>query len=193
MKKLLSYLFIMFIGCSVYGQIPAKNVRQKDILYFKDNTLGVPIPIDSFNKYVKPWADSMGIYYGQSTRLIKSKGKSWVIYKGDTLFIDNTLYVVGDSDKVDYSDYGKIIYPKPVISNPDGWETDSRDLRFDTINTPQKVVKKKDKKTGKVYYGWVGVKSEPIDSSKIFWKLYVKNKQRGIPDSLNKYYIKLKK
>lgn len=101
MKKLLSYLFIMFIGCSVYGQKVYRNAEEVNI------------------------GDPAGV-------VVKYKDKK-----------------------------GK--------------------LRIDTIGKE------------KVYYGIAGVKKEPIDSSKIFWRLYVKNKQRGIPDSLNKYYIKLKK
>lgn len=93
--------------------------------------------------------------YGQKARIIKSKGKSYVIYKGDTMLVYNDFYV-------------------------------------DTVYVKDSVVRRTDKKTGRVFYGLAGIKKDP-DSSKIFWKLYVKNKQRGIPDSLNKYYIKLKK
>lgn len=124
MKKLLSYLFIMFIGCSVYGQS-------------RDSTQVWTFSGDgAHNGYCcGHWEESY-------TMVWSYKRKQW------SLFNDSVI--------------------------------DAMNLNSDTAKP-------------KVFYGIAGVKKEPIDSSKIFWKLYVKNKQRGIPDSLNKYYIKLKK
>lgn len=42
------------------------------------------------------------------------------------------------------------------------------------------------------YYGVAGIKKERVDSTKIYWKRYVKLRNKGIPDSLNPYKTNLK-
>lgn len=64
-------------------------------------------------------------------------------------------------------------------------------LWIDTVGS-KKVISMKKTKTSKVYYGLAGIKKEP-DSSKIFYKRYLELKKKGIPDSNNIYYNKLKK
>lgn len=54
-------------------------------------------------------------------------------------------------------------------NNPNGFSTDSRDLRFDTIKP----------------------KKQPIDSSKYFYRRFLKLKSQGVPDSVNPFKQKL--
>lgn len=58
------------------------------------------------------------------------------------------------------------------------------------INNKGKIVRYQDTTRPKVYYGIAGIKA---DSTKYFWRKYIKLKNKGIADSLNPYKSKLKK
>lgn len=60
-----------------------------------------------------------------------------------------------------------------------------------TIFSTKKTKNSKLYKKPTVFYGIAGIKKQPIDSSKYFYRRFMSEKKRGIPDSLNKFKSKL--
>lgn len=56
-----------------------------------------------------------------------------------------------------------------------------------------RIVDLNDTVNPKVFYGIAGIKKQPIDSSKYFYRRFLAERKKGVPDSLNKFKSKLYK
>jgi hypothetical protein len=60
---LLLVICIKIYSCSTFKEPQIQRGLRGDLMTIKPILVGSPIPIDSFNKYVKPLLDSIGFKY----------------------------------------------------------------------------------------------------------------------------------